>query len=138
MPRPTCIFWANLTPCSLKHIFDECIRGLLLADGTKTVVMATHQLHTARAMDTVLLLERGAVVAQGAPAEVARVPHALAREITAQASGAEAEAGAEPELQVQDSDAAGGAAAPPEPAAGGAPKSVIVAEGKAVGEVSLG
>ena len=65
MYGPTCIFWANLTSFSLKHIFDECIRGLLLADGTKTVVMATHQLHTVRAMDTVLLLERGAAVAQG-------------------------------------------------------------------------
>lgn len=63
------------------HIFTECIQKLLIKQGKRTVVMATHQLHTVSAMDSVTLLEEGGVVASGSPSVVAANAHALAQEI---------------------------------------------------------
>eukprot|EP01045_Picozoa_sp_COSAG04_P027117 COSAG04_NODE_3904_length_2436_cov_2.551562_2_plen_610_part_01 len=56
------------------HLLDHCIFGLLREE-RRTVVMATHQLHSLSRCERVVLLESGEVVANGSPEEVATSRH---------------------------------------------------------------
>eukprot|EP01043_Picozoa_sp_COSAG02_P005380 COSAG02_NODE_145_length_34010_cov_7.359696_13_plen_980_part_00 len=69
-----------------KHIFVECIKKFLLQDGGRTVIIATHALHTLHSMDTITLLEEGRVVITGLPSEVAKSQHPLAQQINERSS----------------------------------------------------
>ncbi|KAI8801573.1 P-loop containing nucleoside triphosphate hydrolase protein [Cladochytrium replicatum] len=50
-----------------RHIMNNCIRGLL---GSKTVVLATHQLHFAPLADKVVVVHDGEIVEQGSYADL--------------------------------------------------------------------
>ena len=47
-----------------QHLLQHCIFGFLRAEG-RTVILATHQLHSLQQVDQCVLLERGEVVAAG-------------------------------------------------------------------------
>jgi ABC-type multidrug transport system fused ATPase/permease subunit len=56
------------------HLLEHCIFGLLRDEG-RTVVMATHQLHSLSRCDHVILLDSGQIVANGTPADVSMSDH---------------------------------------------------------------
>lgn len=56
------------------HLLEHCIFGLLREEG-RTVVMATHQLHSLSRCDHVILLDHGEIVAKGTPALVSMSDH---------------------------------------------------------------
>jgi ABC-type multidrug transport system fused ATPase/permease subunit len=127
-----------------RHVFTEAVYGLLLAEG-RTVLMATHQLHTVPRMDRVWLLEQGRVVSHGTPAEVAKAAHPLAQELQQQLAGnADEPQTADPQqVQVHAIEHKEEPVVPAEPAANaadhaaGGGSSVMVQEGKNAGQVTL-
>ena len=56
------------------HLLEHCIFGLLREEG-RTVVMATHQLHSLSRCDRVILLDSGEIVADGTPEDVSMTTH---------------------------------------------------------------
>jgi ABC-type multidrug transport system fused ATPase/permease subunit len=121
-----------------KHIFVECIQKFLLQHG-RTVVIATHAMHTVHSMDTVTLLEEGTVVAQGSPAEVGQSEHPLAQEINQQQESIEDTASDDLDavkVEIDDANTTGDVG-PTDLKQSESPNTVMVKEQKAVGEVTI-
>lgn len=58
-----------------RHVFEQCICGLLKGH---TIVMATHAVHFLHAVDMVILLDNGTVQCVGAPEVLRQSKHPLA------------------------------------------------------------
>jgi ABC-type multidrug transport system fused ATPase/permease subunit len=80
-----------------RHVFEQCICGLLKGH---TVVMATHAVHFLHAVDRVILLDSGIVQCVGAPSVLEESQHPLATAYRA-AGTPEPEPELEPESELE-------------------------------------
>jgi ABC-type multidrug transport system fused ATPase/permease subunit len=117
------------------HLLAHCIFGLLQKEG-RTVVMATHQLHSLRRASRVLLLDHGRIVADGTADEVAtrsqEIGHDLGLRLAEALSGHHSDAAPARQLDLPvDTHANGDVAAGAQPTAEKVPQEAGAANGVA-------